>query len=280
MLKYSSLIVVIILALFVCVYQVQSKAACTKTPFSNFDYFVFVISNQNTYCNGNSKCIPSKLKKLNQENKWFSIHGLWPQLNNPVNINAYDKSYSNCPKNYPQFCTQENFNENGLGALKFLMENEAWQLVSGPDLWQHEWKKHGTCALRSLNPDSYIDSQFKYFKASVDLFFLININQKLLRANITPNNNNGVSIKKLNQALLLNVEPKYRFKEVNGIKYLQEIWFCVSKTGALIQCPNSLNVSYKASAGDSLILPTMPIVNTGANINTNTNSEYECELEE
>lgn len=254
LLKYISFIVVLVV-LLLSTYEAQST--CNKTPFIHFDYFVLVISNQNTFCYNNNNCRTNKLLSFNQNNKWFTTHGLWPQLLNPVNIRDYPANYFNCPVAYPLKCTNEPFNNNLLDeGLRSRMDEEAWQRVANPDFWGHEWRRHGTCALNSINPGSFIHSQYQYFKNTVDLFYNVNINQKLLQSNIVPNDQVAIQINRLNRALSMNVTPKYRYKSIGGRKYLYEIWYCVSKSGVFIQCPSSLHVNNVASPEDSLIIPT------------------------
>ncbi|PNH11508.1 Extracellular ribonuclease LE [Tetrabaena socialis] len=80
----------------------------------------------------------------------FTVHGLWP--------NYYDGTW-------PQFCEPDyKFDEGELSDLEHALEEE-WPSFFGTDdtFWEHEWSKHGTCALNVLK------DEHKFFKTVLKL---------------------------------------------------------------------------------------------------------------
>lgn len=238
--KLIIFIAAIILSLFFAL-QVESKknSSCPKTPFSNSDYMILVLSNQVSFCRTKSDCNQDTLRNLFNQNIFFTIHGLWPQLVNKIG-----------GQEYPQCCSTDAFDENGLGALKKTMQFIAWPQITSFTLWDHEWSKHGTCALHAVPPTKYVSTQYQYFKSAVDLYFLANVNQRLSDAGVRPNDNQAVSVDRLNQIFssALNVQPKYTYSSASGgRKLISEIWFCVSKDSpAFIPCPGTLKPGNEA----------------------------------
>jgi ribonuclease T2 len=75
----------------------------------------------------------------------FTIHGLWPN---------YDDG------TWPQFCDSDyKFDEDKLDDLMDQLDEE-WPSVFDSDetFWDHEWSKHGTCAL------NIFPTEHSYFK--------------------------------------------------------------------------------------------------------------------
>ena len=90
--------------------------------------------------------------------KWCSnsymIHGLWPQINE---------------SDYPENCLNVMYTEPN-GSLLQNMETY-WQSCDDT-LWEHEWKKHGSCMKMQLGID-----ENEYFNTTLNLFL---DNQELL----------------------------------------------------------------------------------------------------
>ena len=97
-------------------------------PTGEFDFFVLALSWSPDYCASNGSNDPQQCsigKKLD-----FVLHGLWPQ---------YDRGY-------PSYCSTETMPEDLKGKFPGLYPNDA--------LYDHEWKKHGTCT--GLTPEGYM----------------------------------------------------------------------------------------------------------------------------
>jgi ribonuclease I len=90
------------------------------------------------------------------ENGW-SIHGLWPQYDEPKNN-----------KKYPTFCRQVEFDINKIKDLLPELEKK-WYSYDGTSIprdesfWKHEWEKHGSCIVTDID-------EHTYFKKTIELF--------------------------------------------------------------------------------------------------------------
>ncbi len=82
----------------------------------------------------------------------YTIHGLWVD---------YQRG------GYPQFCKPSSFNKIDLLPLQPDL-NQVWPSCNGDNsrLWEHEWKKHGTCIEKSANM-----SLIEYFQKTLDLYY-------------------------------------------------------------------------------------------------------------
>lgn len=71
------------------------------------------------------------LQKCNQTGG-YSIHGLWPQIDE---------------KHWPEYCSKMQFNISDLQPIIQEMNN-SWHSCfdNNIDFWTHEWEKHGTCS--------------------------------------------------------------------------------------------------------------------------------------
>ena len=67
---------------------------------------------------------------------YFTIHGLWPE-----NYNA----------TWPQYCSKQPFSAAAVVDLLPRLHHE-WPSVFGKGVkfWEHEWRRHGTCATDTL----------------------------------------------------------------------------------------------------------------------------------
>lgn len=92
---------------------------------------------------------------LHPEENWlsnFTLHGLWPQY---------------VLNGYPQYCTNEVFNEsviNDVGKNRMITywPNVKYELTDSnyDSFWKHEWEKHGTCSKLT---------QYEYFDNALEL---------------------------------------------------------------------------------------------------------------
>ena len=94
----------------------------------------------------------------------FVVHGLWPSYRNG---------------SWPQFChpiPEQPWNYSQIQDLGPELQDR-WSDTgeTQPSWWQHEWDKHGTCALGSPK----IDSQLQYFSTSLWLDMWLGANGRL-----------------------------------------------------------------------------------------------------
>jgi len=74
-------------------------------------------------------------------NDQYTIHGLWPQ---------YNKS------SYPQYCRKVDFSIQQIIPLLHQLR-DSWPSYDEDNvaLWEHEWKKHGSCILPPVDERTY-----------------------------------------------------------------------------------------------------------------------------
>ena len=101
----------------------------------------------------------------------WTVHGLWPSTNNG-------------PKG-PFNCNKTPFNPSALEPIRSELDAK-WTNVhkNSPknDFWQHEWSKHGTCAMQLES----LDTEFKYFSKGLELNEEFDIGTMLSAAGIVP----------------------------------------------------------------------------------------------
>lgn len=145
----------------------------------SYDFYIFSRSWVPGFCLFNQqKCHKNYPEK-------FSIHGLWPTWENGT---------------WPEFCPYNSTNYSRLNSILPDL-NYHWSQDNLPQwsLWQHEFIKHGSCAVNS----SYINSTYQYFSTTLWLDLILNVNY-LVNSSITPSNN--ISYNKLLLIKLFNSE--------------------------------------------------------------------------
>lgn len=122
-----------------------------------------------SYCYLLTKRNPNNECSISENNHWL-IHGIWAQKNN---------------RSHPFYCKNNTFSESQLAPI--LPDLRAkWSFIkkgaSSSELWQHEWDKHGTCAVHVES----MDSEIKYFKKGLELYHKFNITEILQDSQIEP----------------------------------------------------------------------------------------------
>ncbi|CAD6242593.1 GSCOCG00009529001-RA-CDS [Cotesia congregata] len=134
----------------------------------DFDTLVFTLSWPPTVCYKYLKSTRNASWKFPLKTQW-SIHGLWP---------------SRIARRAPDFCNcTRKYNPAEIETLMPELEKKWTNVLNQSDphyLWNHEWSKHGTCAstVDSLN------TQFKYFNQTLELFDKYNISSVLSKNEI------------------------------------------------------------------------------------------------
>lgn len=153
------------------------------------------------------------------------VHGLWPSENHKIG---------------PSFCNKTmpfDFNR-----IKWLLPRllEFWpNLYTDSPLdsfWQHEWDKHGTCALGL----SGIKCESDYFNATLALRDNYDLSTLMKDSGVIPDDTLLYDLDKIIHAiqLKLNVLPQltcYILKE-SEVQYLSQLQLCFSKDFKLIEC--------------------------------------------
>ena len=135
---------------------------------SHFDHIVFTQFWAPEAC----KSLGKECKFANVSSNW-TIHGTWPTIGETHG---------------PIDCTNEPFHQNLLTAEMLKFMNDHWitfvKNQTNPCFWEHEWSKHGTCAVdgdKTQFPD-----QKSYFTKSIQLYDKYNISAILLKSGIVP----------------------------------------------------------------------------------------------
>lgn len=115
------------------------------------DVYVFAQSWQPEFCYNKTDYVGCQ-QPLDSWNKYFTIHGLWPQYSTG---------------GYPANCTPEPLNTTAIDEVGFNTMVTYWPnaqyATTDPNyysFWDHEWTKHGTCTGLS---------QVDYFQGALDL---------------------------------------------------------------------------------------------------------------
>ncbi|KAG2486449.1 hypothetical protein HYH03_014896 [Edaphochlamys debaryana] len=179
-------------------------------PSHNYDYLLLVREWPATFCE-HEAC-----SSLKSGGFHFTIHGLWPEFLDGT---------------WPQFCDASyKFDMTKLGDVKETMEKE-WPSFAGSDenFWEHEWSKHGTCALDVL------PSEHKYFKTVLALHAQYDLEAALAAARILPSRTASYRTADLERAVQAAHGARPQLHCSDGA--LSEVWMCLDKTLRPFDCP-------------------------------------------
>ncbi|KAH8692666.1 putative ribonuclease T2 family [Talaromyces proteolyticus] len=159
----------------------------------------------------------------------WTIHGLWPD---------------HCDGGFDQYCDSHRRYSNislilvdsGRGDLLEYMQTY-WKDFRGddPDLWEHEWNKHGTC-ISTLETKCYSDyvpqeEVVDYFDKSVDLFKGLPSFETLSKAGIVPSHDETYDFADIQEALDAAHGAQVTVRCRRGA--LNEIWYHFNVAGRL-----------------------------------------------
>jgi len=206
-----------------------------------FDFFLLVANWPKTVCDWAAK----KEKCVIPETNQWTIHGLWPNNNDNT---------------YPQYCSNSPFNESALDSLQPRLSRDWPNLFTASSeysFWQHEWERHGSCAMTvpSLN------SEQKYFKAALDVFDQVDIYGTLAKAKVVPQENVMYQV----QDLMAPFTSKFGATPYVGCfqrdheQHVYTLTFCIGKDMQVIDCPRA--VSYCATCHADAPVYYLPLHN-------------------
>ncbi|PSN51011.1 hypothetical protein C0J52_07447 [Blattella germanica] len=189
----------------------------------DWDILIFTQHWPLTVCLQWKEQLPQHSCLLPRKNAW-TVHGIWP---------------TKLGTKGPLFCNNSlHFNETQLVPIEVELE-QYWADVHNSSgtiyqLWKHEWKKHGTCAV-SLPA---LDSESKYFGQGLKWIKDYDMDGILSKSGIQPNANYTPqevwsAVQKTlgkDPAVQCIVDPKTK------VSYLFEIRICFDKNLTLVDC--------------------------------------------
>ncbi|XP_060820469.1 ribonuclease Oy [Bombus pascuorum] len=195
----------------------------TTTGSTDFDVLIFTQHWPQTVCYTWKESAASHTCSLPTEDDEWTIHGIWPSQYNKMG---------------PQFCNKSMpFDHLALKSIERELQEKWIDIECGKtsySLWEHEWKKHGTCAATL----EYLNSEVKYFKAGLNLLTKYDMKSVLSKDNIVPG-------KTYNTTDILNAIERIlgqrgtlicRKNNDTGESYILEIRICFDKMLQLIDC--------------------------------------------
>eukprot|EP01117_Protostelium_nocturnum_P001760 TRINITY_DN1217_c0_g1_i1.p1 TRINITY_DN1217_c0_g1~~TRINITY_DN1217_c0_g1_i1.p1 ORF type:complete len:229 (+),score=64.99 TRINITY_DN1217_c0_g1_i1:29-715(+) len=206
--------VVIVVACLVAVASAippRHSEEINKSGNVTWDYLMYVARWPGTVARGQS--LPAFVNS-------FTLHGMWPQ--------RYDGSW-------PSFCTKEPMDRKSLAPIyKQLYADWYDYQGNGYSFWEHEWSKHGTCAIS----DPIIGNELKFFTTALKLHDQVDVPKVLSAQGIVPSNSKSYEFSKINSA----VKSAYGVDAVFGCtsSNLNTMVFCFDKNLKLQQCPSNL----------------------------------------
>lgn len=152
---------------------------------------------------------------------YWTIHGLWP---------------SSTTGNHPAFCNDTPLNVTELVPITNQLVKQ-WPTTRNYTnnfhddcvfFWEHEWDKHGTCALSTV---------FEYFNASLELNVRYDVFRTLERAGIVPEATRGYNYNDIFDVLLESFGKTPEIACTAG-NLIHEVRICLDKESSLIDCSN------------------------------------------
>ncbi|KAK9293494.1 hypothetical protein QLX08_011584 [Tetragonisca angustula] len=216
---------------------------------NNFDVLIFTQRWPQTVCYTWKASSPSHTCSLPKEHDEWTIHGIWPSQYHKVG---------------PQFCNKSMpFKPDALKSLKGELQ-EKWIDVeygrTSYSLWEHEWNKHGTCAvvLKQLN------SEVKYFAEGLNLLAKYDMKNVLAKVNIVPGQKYGTKaiLNAIKKVLGKRGVVICRKNKNTGESYILEIRICFDKMLQLMDCDRISEYPTNCDASELVTYPsTVPRYN-------------------
>lgn len=242
-----------VIILFLFFGKVNSHWNRTRRSNTDFDVLIFTQHWPQTVCYTWKEKSTSNTCSLPKEHEW-TIHGIWPSQYHKIG---------------PQFCNKLPFNSTALEPLKEKLQEKWIDIEKGRtsySFWQHEWDKHGTCAvvLEQLNTEN------KYFTKGLELLSIYDMKNILAKANIIPGQIynkteilNAIETQLDKRGILICQENKH-----TGESYIFEIRICFNKTLELINC-NEVSEYPTNCKSERIIYPEKVPYNKSTIINNN-----------
>lgn len=192
----------------------------------DWDVLIFTQQWPLTTCHQWQEINKNRICNLPKDDSLWTIHGIWPTKLGTLG---------------PFFCDKNGkFNLNEIADIEDNL-NEYWPTIEVESdikltnwLWEHEWLKHGTCAitLEQLNNEN------KYFKQALNWRQKYAISTMLDNESIHPNSNNTIFAMFSALYRSLGAIPSIHcyIDKMNNISFIEEIRICFNKNLTLIDC--------------------------------------------
>jgi len=166
---------------------------------------------------------------------WWTLHGLWPQRNDGT---------------WPATCGGSVFNSSAIIPLSKVMYQywPSYYQTDSTSFWDHEYTKHGTCA---LDGDAKILNEYDYFSLALDKIRAHPMKDILASASITPSDDETYTSDQLLSAIRssLGYNATMVCQPTTGL--LESISICFGKDLQLIDCKDD-----KRCTASSISYPT------------------------
>jgi len=154
----------------------------------------------------------------------WSVHGLWPTQFHRI---------------APSFCNVSwPFDVNVLADIRGDMDTY-WPDIELRDvpnsLWDHEWSKHGTCAVGQVDG---VSSEEQYFHTGCRLARENPVSEWLTEAGISPSDTQRQPLEGVWQAVLAGAgtRPHIDCEKIDGQVYIKEVKVCYNKNLVRVDC--------------------------------------------
>lgn len=154
----------------------------------------------------------------------WSVHGLWPTQFHRI---------------APSFCNASwPFDVNVLADIRGDMDTY-WPDIELRDvpnsLWDHEWSKHGTCAVGQVDG---VSSEEQYFHTGCRLARENPVSDWLTEAGISPSDTQRQPLEGVWQAVLAGAgtRPHIDCEKIDGQVYIKEVKVCYKKNLVRVDC--------------------------------------------
>jgi len=208
---------------------------------TDFDYYVFAQEWPYAMCHVANFHKPGSCAVPKQVDAW-TIHGLWPS-----SLHMHEGP-SNCDPS-------RRFEESQIADIMDQMERQWANVIpstSSASFWEHEWSKHGTCAIEP----SVQKGEMQYFNESLTLNMKHSIGKYLQQSGIEPSKTKTITLKEVDEAIQKITGKTFETHclHINDKDdhtwYLLDVRMCLDKNLEPYDCPS---VGHKMSLEQEML---------------------------
>lgn len=223
MMRNNAIFILLLLFGVVSVWSYNFEEKPKPPNSTDWDVIVFTQRWPVTIC---SQWIQANIKNsclMPTDNSIWTVHGIWPT-----------KSGTRGPWN----CNKIHFNESSISEIESDLK-QCWINIENntkpTSFWEHEWDKHGTCAM--ILPT--LNTELKFFSKGMEWNKAFNIRDILLSTSIMPSSS-GYTIDKIYNSIrnVINHNPIMQCVVDKNTKesLLSEIQICLDRSFNVIDC--------------------------------------------